>query len=188
MAASVRRVSSVLALAGTFVVGAWLAPALAQSPSASQPFTVEDLVRLKRVSDPEVSPDGHYVAFVLRETDMAANKGRTALWLLDLAREHALPQRLTSSAGSDSSPRWGPDGRTIYFLSTRGGSSQVWRLALQGGEATRVTDYPLDVGSLKVSPRGDRTRQADGFTSSCSCGTGTPGAMEPDPMCSRRVS
>jgi dipeptidyl aminopeptidase/acylaminoacyl peptidase len=129
------------------------APVLAQGPSRA--FTVEDLVQLNRVSDPEVSPDGHYVAFALRETDMAANKGRTALWLLDLTRAGAAAQPLAAGSGNASSPRWAPDSRTIYFLSTRSGSSQVWRVLVQGGEAGRVTDYPLDVGSLKVSPRGD---------------------------------
>ena len=71
--------------------------AAAQSPAAAQgsgqPFTVEDLVRLKRLSDPEVSPDGRYVAYVLRETDMEANKGRSNLWLLDLTQKNAQPDR-----------------------------------------------------------------------------------------------
>jgi dipeptidyl aminopeptidase/acylaminoacyl peptidase len=119
------------------------------------PFTVEDLVRLKRLSDPQVSPDGRYVAYVVRETDMEANKGRTDLWLLDLAQKDAQPLRLTTDPATDSSPRWAPDSRTLYFISTRGGSAQVWRIRTDGGEATRVTNYPLDVGSLKVSPRGD---------------------------------
>ena len=118
------------------------------------PFTVEDLVVLKRVSDPQVSPDGRYVAFVQRETDLDANKGRTSLWLLELAPD-ATPRRLTDATSSDSSPRWAADGHTLYFLSTRLGSSQVWRLTLPVADAQRVTGYPLDVGSLKVSPRGD---------------------------------
>jgi dipeptidyl aminopeptidase/acylaminoacyl peptidase len=120
------------------------------------PFTVEDLVRLKRISDPQLSPDGRQVAFVQRETDLDANKGRTSLWLLDLTPGTAQARRLTDVKANDSSPRWSPDGRTLYFLSTRSGSSQVWRLALTGGDAQRVSDYPLEVGALKVSPRGDR--------------------------------
>src|SRR4029077_6398757 len=78
------------------------------------------------------------------------------LWLLDLTPGTAQPRRLTEVKANDSSPRWSPDGRTLYFLSTRSGSSQVWRLALTGGDAQRVSDYPLEVGALKVSPRGDR--------------------------------
>jgi dipeptidyl aminopeptidase/acylaminoacyl peptidase len=124
--------------------------------AAGSPFTVEDLVRLKRVSDPQASPDGRYVVFVERETDMEANKGRTSLWLLDLRVAGGQPQRLTSGPQSDSSPRWGPDSRTLYFLSTRSGSTQVWRLTLGQATAQRVSDLPLDVGSLKVAPRGGR--------------------------------
>jgi dipeptidyl aminopeptidase/acylaminoacyl peptidase len=118
-------------------------------------FTPEDLVMLKRVTDPQVSPDAHLLAFVERETDMQANRGRTALWLLDLTREGATPQRLTDLKDNASSPRWAPDSRTLYFLSAHAGSAQVWRLTLGSGDARRVTDYPLDVGSLKVSPHGD---------------------------------
>ncbi|MGB8326295.1 MAG: hypothetical protein WCE48_01815, partial [Steroidobacteraceae bacterium] len=141
---------------------ALLAPVLAISAAAApaggalQPFTVEDLVRLKLVSDPQASPDGHYVAFTLRETDLEANRGRTDVWLVDLTARSARARPLTRDAANDSSPRWAPDSRTLYFLSTRSGSSQVWRLSLDGGEATRVTDYPLDVGTLLVSPTGDR--------------------------------
>ena len=127
--------------------------AWADTGNAGAPFTVEDLVRMKRVSDPQVSPDGAQVVYVQRETDMAANKGRTSLWLLD-APGKGEPQRLTTSKGNDSSPRWSPDGRSVYFLSTRSGTSQVWRLVPPRGEAQKVTDYPLDVGAFRVSPRG----------------------------------
>src|SRR5579871_5343885 len=90
------------------------APALATArpvsapPADLQPFSAEDLMRLKRISDPQVSPDGRHLAYVLRETDFEANNGRTALWLLDLTHPHAAPRRLTTDAGNDSSPRWGP--------------------------------------------------------------------------------
>jgi dipeptidyl aminopeptidase/acylaminoacyl peptidase len=132
------------------------AGARAESAERSSAFTAEDLVLLKRITDPQVSPDGRYVAFVQRETDLDANKGRTSLWLLELEPVGAEPRRLTDAVSSDSSPRWAPDSATLYFISTRAGNSQVWRLTLAGGVAQRVTDYPLDVGSLKVSPRGDQ--------------------------------
>jgi dipeptidyl aminopeptidase/acylaminoacyl peptidase len=131
-----------------------LAP-IARATDAGAPFTVQDLVLLKRVSDPQVSPDGRYVAFVQRETDMAANRGGTGLWLLALNSTGAQAQRLTEAATGDSSPRWAADSRTLYFLSTRSGSSQVWRMVLPVTTAQRVTDYPLDVGSFRLSPRGD---------------------------------
>ena len=94
------------------------APA-ARAADGGAPFTAEDLVLLKRVTDPQVSPDGRYVAFVQRETDMDANRGRTGLWLLELNAGGAQPRRLTEVATGDSSPRWASDSRTLYFLSTR---------------------------------------------------------------------
>ena len=137
------------------------------APAQVRPLTADDVVRLKRISDPQVSPDGHYVAFVLRETDVEANRGRTDVWLLDLTQKDSTPRRLTQNEANDSSPRWAPDSRTIYFLSTRSGQSQVWRLSLAGGEAARVTDYPLDVGTLKVSPTGDRIAITMGVLPEC---------------------
>ncbi len=112
-------------------------------------------MRLKRLTDPQVSADGRYVAFVLRETDIQANRGRTHVWLLDLTEKPATARQLTRSAGNDTSPRWAPDSRTLYFLSDRSGARQVFRVSLAGGEAAPVTDYPLDVGTLKVSPTGN---------------------------------
>ncbi len=136
----------------TAVLGTWGVAMAAAAP----PLTVEDLVRLKRVSDPQISPDGRLLVFVQRETDMEANKGRTSLWLVDLAEANPAARRITAAAANDSSPRWAPDSRTLYFLSARSGSSQVWRMDLPATAVRQVSDYPLEVGSLKVSPRGDR--------------------------------
>jgi dipeptidyl aminopeptidase/acylaminoacyl peptidase len=119
-------------------------------------FTADDLVRLQRVSDPQPSPDGRYLAFVLRQTDMAANEGRTHLLVIDRAATVPRARALSWNVANDWSPRWARDNRTIYFLSTRSGSAQVWRLTLEGGEPMQVTDYPLDVGALKLSPASDR--------------------------------
>ena len=138
-------------------VAALLFMALPLAASAKdRGFTADDLVRLERVSDPQPSPDGRYVAYVVRETDMAANRGRTDLWLLDLSRRDAVPQRLTTHEANDQSPRWAPSGEAIYFLSARSGSQQVWRLSLGGGEPVQVTRFPVGVDSLRVSPKGDR--------------------------------
>jgi dipeptidyl aminopeptidase/acylaminoacyl peptidase len=120
------------------------------------PFTAKDLNTMSRVSDPQVSPDGRYVVFTLRETDLEANRGRTDLWLVDLSDDRKISRRLTQHPSADSSPRWAADGSRIFFLSSRSGASQVWQISLAGGEAQQVTDLPLDVGSFEVSPKGDR--------------------------------
>jgi dipeptidyl aminopeptidase/acylaminoacyl peptidase len=127
-----------------------------QQSQAPRPFTVEDLLRLQRVSSPVLSPDGRTVVFTVRETDMEANRGHTDLWALDLATKGAPPRRLTTHPANDSSPAWSSDGRDIYFLSTRSGSSQVWRLPANGGEAHQVTNLPLDVGSFRLATHAGR--------------------------------
>jgi dipeptidyl aminopeptidase/acylaminoacyl peptidase len=136
-----------LALALTLL----LAP-LAASGAESHPFTVHDLLALERLSEPQVSPDGTRVVFTVRRTDMEANRGRTDLWLA--ATDGSGLRQLTTHEAGDFGARWSPDGASIYFLSTRSGSSQVWRLAAGGGEPQQVTDLPLDVANLVVSPDG----------------------------------
>jgi len=118
-------------------------------------FTPDDLVRLRRVLAPVLSPDGHRVAFTVRETDLAENRGHTDIYVLDLAAPHAL-SRMTRSAQSSRDPQWAPNGGALYFLSTRSGLSQVWRLNFSGGEAVQVTDLPVDVDSYEIAPGGDR--------------------------------
>ncbi len=122
--------------------------------AVTHPFHAGDLVSMSRVSDPQPSPDGSRVVFVVRSTDLEADRGRTDLWLTGLAGGE--PRQLTTDPAGDSSPRWSPDGKMIYFLSSRSESSQVWAIAPDGGEARQVSDLPLDVGSLVVSPDGER--------------------------------
>ncbi len=131
-----------------------LAAALTSSSvgtAATRPFTVQDLVAMERISDPQVSPDGRQVAFVVTVMDLDANRGRRDLHLA--AVDGSQSRRLTTAEASDTSPRW-LDADTLLFLSGRSGSDQVWRLELAGGEAERVADLPLDVAALEVGPGG----------------------------------
>jgi len=118
----------------------------------SHPFSIHDMVAMERIGDPQVSPDGRQIVFVLRTTDLEANRGRTDLWLV--GTDGADLRQLTAHASGESNPRWSPDGKSIWFLASRSGSSQVWRIPVDGGEARQVSDYPLDVTSLGVSPDG----------------------------------
>ncbi len=138
------------------VLSALLTLAVAGAPlvaaEAPHPFGVQDLVAMQRLSDPQASPDGQEIVFVLRSTDLAANAGRYDLWRVR-ADGTGLGQ-LTTNVSGDTNPRWSPDGRTIYFLSTRSGSSQIWRLSLAGGEPVQVSQLALDVANLELSPDG----------------------------------
>jgi len=124
--------------------------------AAPRGFTVEDLVTMERVGSPAVAPDGSRVVYTVRTTDMGRNRGHTDLYLVDLRAAHPTPQRLTSDAASSTDPAWSPNGDAIYFISSRSGSGQVWRMPAAGGEALRVTDLPLDVDAFRVAPTGDR--------------------------------
>ncbi len=116
--------------------------------------TVDDLLAMQRISEPAVSPDGTWVAFTVRDTDLDANKGRNDVWLATV--DGSTVRRLTTHPDGDTSPAWTPDGKTLYFLSSRGGSSQVWRIAPAGGEAEQVTRLPVDVGGFRLFPDGKR--------------------------------
>lgn len=125
------------------------------APARPQPYTIQDQVTLRRLNNPRVSPDGQQIAFVLRSTDMEANRGRNDLWLVNLEAK-STPRQLTSHPDSDSEPIWAPDGKSVFFLSSRGGSSQVWRLPVDGGEPQQVTKLPLDVGAFRLSRDGNQ--------------------------------
>jgi dipeptidyl aminopeptidase/acylaminoacyl peptidase len=126
--------------------------AAAAAAAPPHPFSVHDLLAMQRISEPRVSPDGQSVVFNLRVTDLEENKGRTSLWLV--RTDGTGLRRLTVSSKSDHGPRWSADGRAVYFLSARSGTSQVWRIAIDGGEAEQVTNLPLDVGNLILSRDG----------------------------------
>ncbi|RLE28235.1 MAG: S9 family peptidase [Acidobacteria bacterium] len=116
---------------------------------ATRPFTVHDMVAMERISDAQPSPDGNKVVFTVKSMDLDANRGHTDLWMA--ATDGSSSRQLTSHSAGDFSARWADD-TTLYFLSTRSGSVQVWRLSLEGGEAIQVTDLPLDVESMVIGP------------------------------------
>lgn len=111
---------------------------------------------MERVGSPVLSPDASKVVYTVRSTDMAKNHGHTEIWLLDLHDAEPVPRRLTNADASSSDPEWSANGDAVYFLSARSGTAQVWRLPLSAGEASAVTNLPLDVTSFRLSPKNDR--------------------------------
>jgi len=126
--------------------------AVATTQAETHPFSVHNMLAMDRLSDPQVSPNGKSIVFVRGQTDLEANKRRTDLWLV--GADGTGLRRLTSHQAADSNPRWPQDGRSIWFISSRSDSSQVWRIRIDGGEAEQVTDEPLDIGNLVVSRGG----------------------------------
>jgi dipeptidyl aminopeptidase/acylaminoacyl peptidase len=103
----------------------------------AEPFNVTEMMRLKRLADPRISPDGSQVVFVQTGVDLEANRMSSDLWLVPVGGGE--PRRITSHPASEVRPRWSPDGRRIAFVSARDGAPQVHVLDLTGGEARRVT-------------------------------------------------
>ena len=126
--------------------------AAAQEPRL---LKIEDIHALKLVQDPQVSPDGRWVAYVVRKDDTEEDRQDTDVWMVPFAGGEAV--RLTASPKGESRPRWSPDNRWLAFLSSReGDSAQVWLLDRRGGEAVKLTDYEGGVSDLAWSPDGKR--------------------------------
>ena len=146
-----------IVLAGVAVVltGSSLAPAQPQA-AAGPRFTVEEMLKLRRVSDPQLSPDGRFVAYVVTDVSLEKNSRVNHLWVVPVAGGE--PAALAHAEKSDSSPRWAPDGGKIAFLSTRDGSSQVWVVNVAQGRASaaprKITSLATEVSSFTWSPDG----------------------------------
>src|SRR5437870_4945805 len=103
-----------------------------------RPLEVQDLFRLQRVADPQISPDGKQVVYQVTKVHFDENKSSTNLWLA-FSDGKAAPRQLTTSSKSDKHPRWPPDGKQILFESNRGGDWQLWAIDVNGGEARQLT-------------------------------------------------
>ena len=152
------------------------------SAQAKRPFTFEDMMKLKRVGEPEVSPDGKWVIFSVVDVDLAANTKTPHVWIVPLSRTagSSTPVGMTESGGgtrtgaagmTDSRereiigdqdadrPRWAPDGKRFAFISTKEGGSQVWSADFDSKTGTvtwvhKVTSIPTEVGGELWSPDG----------------------------------
>jgi len=124
---------------------------LGAQESAKRPITFDDMIKMHRVAEPQISPDGKWVAYSVATPDMDANRNASNVWMVSTAG--GAPQQLTQS-GHDSSPVWSPDGKTIAFLSSRSGDSQVYLLSLEGGEAQKLTKLSTGADIVKWSPDG----------------------------------
>jgi dipeptidyl aminopeptidase/acylaminoacyl peptidase len=119
--------------------------------AAKHPIAFEDMIQMHRVGDPKISPDGKWVAFAVATPDMIANRNASNIWIVSTAGGETI--QLTQS-GHDTSPAWSPDGKTLAFLSSRDGSSQVYMLSMEGGEAHAVTHLSTGADMVKWSPDG----------------------------------
>ena len=141
-------IAACVVLGGAAVSGAQTAP-LALPRVAP---TVDQVLSLKRAGSPEISPDGRWVAYTVRETNWDDNAYETEIWLADAAT--AVTRQLTNAKKSSQSPAWSPDGSKLAFISDRTDKRQIYLISPQGGEAEALTSVEDGVTSFAWSPDG----------------------------------
>jgi dipeptidyl aminopeptidase/acylaminoacyl peptidase len=130
-------------------------PASAAPPIAPRVITIDDYFQIRDVAQPEMSPDGQWVAYAVRTRMLKEDKNEQRLWMVSTHGGDPVP--MTAEGVSSSHPRWSPDGKYLAFLSSRNaGKSQVWLLNRLGGEAVRLTETVQGVNDFEWSP--DSTR------------------------------
>jgi dipeptidyl aminopeptidase/acylaminoacyl peptidase len=128
------------------------APSWAQGPVGKRPLQPADVYRILSVSDPRVSPEEEWIAYVLSRVDSAKNQSNQDIWMI--SRDGGQSIRHTYTPEGESQPRWSPDGAYLAFLSARQKSSQVWLLDRRGGEARKLTEVKGDLEDYVWSPDG----------------------------------
>ncbi|WP_305804427.1 S9 family peptidase [Stenotrophomonas sp. YIM B06876] len=138
------------------------------SLAAERGFDVRDMVAMDRFSAPLLTADGGTVVFAKRQLDSASGKAGSSLWTRNLrTRDIAPPARLTPEGWNVNSAALSADGGTVYFLSAKSGSQQLYSQSLQGGAPRQLTDFALDVDSFRISPQGDRVLFSSGAFQGC---------------------
>jgi dipeptidyl aminopeptidase/acylaminoacyl peptidase len=141
-----RLVNAVVALAVASSAGA--VPAV----SPSHVFEGKDIFSLQCVTDPQIRPDGHVVAYVRMSYDIMTDRPRRSIWLVDTDTGAQTP--LATGPGSSSSPRWSPDGKRLAYIASDGGRPQLFVRWMQTEQAARITDLTEMPEDLAWSPDG----------------------------------
>jgi len=145
-------------MARSLTVVAWVAAmGLPAVFAQKQPFTVDTLLQLQRIGEPALSPDGRQVAFTVQTPDIEKNTKPTQIWIVSATggAPRPLTQSLTDGATNER-PRWAPDSRTIYFVSNRSGSSQIWAMDIDGRNARQISHLSTEASGISISPDGKK--------------------------------
>ena len=117
---------------------------------AQRPFNFDDMMKIRRVSDPQLAPDGRTIAFVIGDVDMSANRTINQIYTIASDQPNSIPKQYTTGTTSSTAPRWSPDGRTIAF--TRGG--QIWLMDADGRGERQLTKISSGAANPVWSPDG----------------------------------
>lgn len=132
----------------------WLLLSASVSIAAPSDLTVERLWSFARLGPFDISPDGRTAAVTASTFSVEADEGGSKIWLFDIDGRRGVRQ-LTAAPGSDTRPRWHPDGRHLFFLGTRDDKpAQLYRIAVDGGEAQALTDLPVPVREYRIVENG----------------------------------
>ena len=137
------------------VLGLACAAAFGQESRGTRNLIVDDYFRIYRVSDPQLNPDGKWVAFAVSTMDLEEDESESRIWMVPAEGGEAIP--MTAKGSSASRPRWSPDGKYLSFLAARDDDkSQVWTLFRKGGDSVQFTEIAQGVKSYDWSPDGGK--------------------------------
>ncbi len=130
-----------------------------------RPFTFEEMIKIQRVSDPQLSPDGRWVAFSVTMADLEINTLKSDIWLVPASGGE--PRQLTRGSKNNERPRWSPDSKRIAFVSNRSGIPQIWILSLDSGETNPVNTGGMEASGVLWSPDGKNLAFVSNVYSDC---------------------
>jgi dipeptidyl aminopeptidase/acylaminoacyl peptidase len=136
----------------SLVVIALLIPSLSHAAQKKHPFGFEDMMKLQRLGEPQVSPNGKWIIFSVGKTNLKSNKIERDLWLVSSKGEK--PRRLTRHAKPDYGATWFPKGNRIAYVSVRNKTAQIWTMNPFTLAKKKITNLPVDVDNLSISPDG----------------------------------
>ena len=135
--------------------------ATAATPPARHGLSPQEMIYLDRYSAPTLSPDGRVIVFAKRVVNRDTNKATSSLWMRNLVtRDNVPPHQISPDGWTVNSPAFSPDGKTLYFLSGKSGSSQLYAMPAAGGEPRQLSNFAVDVDGYKLSPDGSHVALA----------------------------
>ncbi|MBV8811579.1 MAG: S9 family peptidase [Acidobacteriaceae bacterium] len=150
--------------------------------SAKAPFTFDAMMRIARINDPQLSPDGKLVAFTVQTVDMPNNSKPSQIYVVPL--DGGSPQQITRDGTMNTRPRWSADSKRIFFVSNRSNPSQIWSMNSDGSDAKLATDVPTGANGVLVSPDGKLLLFTSDVYPSCSASGSVPG-IDYDAACNK---
>ena len=139
-------------LATSLMIAVFALVPIAAAQQKDQKFTIDDLLKVRRVGDPQVSPNGQMMAYTITDVDKAANRSLTQIYLVPIGGGES--RQLTNADRSSSAPRWSPDGEKLAFISARDGSPQVWTMDVSSGALKKITNISTGASDPIWSPDG----------------------------------